>query len=96
MDVSIPYRLATNPPSPAFTGQGFKFQFLIGWLQTTKTESVGKSFSKRFQFLIGWLQTLNNYTENIKKIKFQFLIGWLQTMLTKTEIKKLNKGFNSL
>ena len=79
--VSIPYRLATN--GSIWTERqrfGQRFQFLIGWLQTT-VEIFPIMHGVQFQFLIGWLQTsISFFYSSTKLVKvFQFLIGWLQT-----------------
>ena len=76
--VSIPYRLATNQyllPSSPF---GQRFQFLIGWLQTSGRRSILHQ-RREFQFLIGWLQTSVYFFLCTNFNQFQFLIGWLQT-----------------
>ena len=56
--VSIPYRLATNYGGKENTKHEKKFQFLIGWLQTTY-HFMEQPLDDPFQFLIGWLQTIS-------------------------------------
>ena len=64
MKVSIPYRLATNLERLREKNQKKRFQFLIGWLQTTQQNRFYKYNLLMFQFLIGWLQTKTTLQHN--------------------------------
>ena len=97
LSVSIPYRLATNRYCiSTCRARSFRFQFLIGWLQT---------FCRYLEYLHHLLHRFNSLQVGYKPgavlsyqahiSQFQFLIGWLQTYLLRLLLSR-RLCFNSL